>query len=390
MLLKKIETSDDIFNIAKVSSNDDGIARRIKEAYDLVGHNGLVDTKISLNDREEIIFKKGIELDKGFINPLFGMNQQKVEIVAPILLVIKGHLSSFQTIQEVIINANLANRDVIIFAVDFAKETIIEPLIKSMYAEGENKHLNINVQLLTGMSFGKRQLDILDDIATIFNVTPFDSILSNEINLKKHTVELSEDYSFIISNNKTIINLPEDWSSSDNKRVTELELKLKEETSFHEIEKLEERLSILKGCKATITYHANSEAESDEIRDRIDDALNSVKASISEGYILGGSCALDYIVKTAYVKSREEIIDLVCSDEDVTDGYFELLLETFKNIHSLLLSNTDKISFMDDLYERRSAIENITDVIINSSPEENLLYNVRTEKFENGFEFRYY
>jgi chaperonin GroEL len=54
----------------------------------------------------------------------------------------------------------------------------------------------------------------------------------------------------------------------------------------------------MKGGVGIIKVGGASEVEVGEIKDRITDALNSTKAAISEGIVVGGGCALLYSSKT--------------------------------------------------------------------------------------------
>lgn len=362
-----IETNDDIYNIAKISSNDTHIASRIAEAYKLVGNNGLVSAKLSLNDLEEIIFKKGISLDKGFVNPLFKPEGSDTrQVYTPVVTIIKEHIEDFSKLQDILQYTISLGRDLVIFAPSFSKAGVIEPLLRELYTKEEDRTIPINIHLLVGSGFGKRQLDILDDLATVFDVEAFDSIKH-----KKLTVDfckLAEDFVFNISNDKTFIDIPDDLDTDSNPRITYLIEQLREEVSYHEREKLEERISILKGCQATITYHAKSEAEAEEIRDRIDDALCSVKAGLTEGFVVGGSRALSFVTNDiAFVPEiYNEFVDCVQSN---------LLDRLLDNVHSI-----NCLPFI----ERIMSIREIKDELKSSSVD--TVYDVKNRDYVNAFE----
>lgn len=59
-------------------------------------------------------------------------------------------------------------------------------------------------------------------------------------------------------------------------------------------EKFIERIAKFKGGIAIIKAAGRSEIEMNEKRDRIEDAVHSVRAAIEEGTVIGGGCALLY------------------------------------------------------------------------------------------------
>lgn len=367
---KFIKDNNDIYNIAKISSNDVEIASRIAEAYKLVGNNGLVTTKLSLNDLEEIIFKRGITLDKGFVNPLFKPEGRDfITVDSPIVTVIKEHIEDFSKLQGILHSAVNMQKDLVIFAPTFSKAGIIETVLRELYCKTEDRTIPINIHLLVGSGFGKRQLDILDDIATVFQINAFDNIKYEK--LTSEFCVLADGFKFNIYLDKVFIDIPEDYDTSENPRITQLTEQLKNEVSYHEKEKLEERISILKGCQATITYHAKSEAEAEEIRDRIDDALCSVKAGLTEGFVIGGSRALNFVAGDIF------------SSENGEDMYIEFIDYVQTNLLNLLLENVHRINCLDTV-KKYLAKQNIIDTLKES--DDKTVYDVRNEDFVDAEE----
>merc|ERR1712232_171901 len=68
-------------------------------------------------------------------------------------------------------------------------------------------------------------------------------------------------------------------------------------SSEYEKDKLKERLSKLSGGVAVIKVGGASEVEVQEVKDRLNDALNATRAAVEEGIVPGGGCALLYASK---------------------------------------------------------------------------------------------
>merc|ERR1712050_277698 len=65
-------------------------------------------------------------------------------------------------------------------------------------------------------------------------------------------------------------------------------------TSEYEKDKMKERLAKISGGVAVIKVGGASEVEVNEIKDRLNDALNATKAALEEGIVPGGCSALLY------------------------------------------------------------------------------------------------
>merc|ERR1712232_129379 len=81
--------------------------------------------------------------------------------------------------------------------------------------------------------------------------------------------------------------------------------------SEYEKDKLKERLAKLSGGVAVIKVGGASEAEVNEVKDRLNDALNATRAALEEGIVPGGGTALLYASNTL------DTLELVNFDQNV-------------------------------------------------------------------------
>merc|ERR1712010_196132 len=68
-------------------------------------------------------------------------------------------------------------------------------------------------------------------------------------------------------------------------------------SSEYEKDKMKERLAKLSGGVAVIKVGGASEVEVNEVKDRLNDALNATKAALEEGIVPGGGSALLYAAR---------------------------------------------------------------------------------------------
>ena len=81
-------------------------------------------------------------------------------------------------------------------------------------------------------------------------------------------------------------------------RVAQIRQAIDETTSDYDREKLQERLAKLAGGVAVIYVGAPTETEMKEKKDRVEDALNSTRAAVEEGIVVGGGAALLHAVSS--------------------------------------------------------------------------------------------
>merc|ERR1711865_225519 len=67
--------------------------------------------------------------------------------------------------------------------------------------------------------------------------------------------------------------------------------------SEYEKDKLKERLAKLSGGVAVLKVGGASEVEVNEVKDRLNDALNATKAALEEGIVPGGGSALIFATR---------------------------------------------------------------------------------------------
>merc|ERR1719503_213462 len=77
-------------------------------------------------------------------------------------------------------------------------------------------------------------------------------------------------------------------------RCEQIEGAIAATSSDYEKDKLKERLAKLSGGVAVIQVGGSSEVEVNEVKDRLNDALNATKAALEEGIVPGGGTALLY------------------------------------------------------------------------------------------------
>jgi chaperonin GroEL len=120
-------------------------------------------------------------------------------------------------------------------------------------------------------------------------------LISEDIGVQLETLELDDlgtaKRVTIDKENTTIIE-GSGKKSDVQGRISQIRSQIEQTTSDYDKEKLQERLAKLTGGVAVINVGGATEAEVNERKARVEDALNATRAAVEEGIVPGGGVAL--------------------------------------------------------------------------------------------------
>jgi len=332
----KVKGDKFIKDIATISANnDDSIGQLVAEAFKKVGNNGVVKLKASPTSESFLTHIKGFEFDRGLIANFFSTSVDTVEAElkkSPLILITDLDIKSLNDfgvnsdnkigLFEEIIEEG---RDLLIICNNI--ETL--PITSFFQLKQEQ---SINFVPVKAPEFGSRRNDILEDIA----IATGGKFISETKGMKLKDVTFDDlgeaGIINITEDNTTILEGKGDKKSIKN-RVKSINTKLKSETDEYAVTKLEERLAKLTKGVAIINVGANSEIEFKEIKDRIEDALNAVKAAITYGVVAGGGVALLHydLPATDFIVDKEEMIGANIVIESLDAPFKEIINNSGEN-----------------------------------------------------------
>jgi chaperonin GroEL len=205
--------------------------------------------------------------------------------------------------------------------------------------------------------FGDIRKDMLEDIAVVCGATLFTSEVNNS--LRNLTVkDLGQARRVIISRSSTSIIDGVGTQDAVDERVKQIKVQLNQKKlETFEYAALKQRLSALSGAVAVLSVGGLSESEVREKKDRVEDAINAVKAAVEEGIVPGGGAALLHCVKDLKAFRREPMMteELVGVDiilKAVTAPFKQVLANSGEEHHSYMekiISSKNKTCGFDAL-----------------------------------------
>jgi len=299
----KVETHEDIVNVATISSRDPEIGNLIAEVIKEVGKDGVVTVEESktLGLSKEIV--KGLQFDRGYVSPYMITNPEKMEAVLedPYIIITDNKISSIQDILPLLDKIlQTGKKDILIIADDVTGEALATLVVNKIRGI-------LNVVAVKAPGFGDRRKELLGDIAIVTG----GKVISEELGLKLDKVnieDLGEARRIVVDKDKTTIVEGKGDKDEIEKRIKQIKKELEITESDFDKEKLQERLAKLSGGVAVIKVGAPTEVEQKEKQHRVDDAVRATKAALEEGIVPGGGVAL--------LRALQSLKDLKVSEED--------------------------------------------------------------------------
>src|SRR5699024_4424101 len=144
-----------------------------------------------------------------------------------------------------------------------------------------------NAVAVKAPGFGDRRKAMLEDIAILTG----GEVISEDkgLELKNASInQLGRASKVVVTKDDTTIVEGSGDPTAITSRVAEIRTQSEETTADFDREHVQERLARLAGGVAVIKVGAASEAELQERKKRMEDALNSARAEVGEGVVFGG------------------------------------------------------------------------------------------------------
>jgi chaperonin GroEL len=283
---KKVETQQEIAQVATISSNnDEEIGQIIAKAMERVGKDGTITIEEAKGFVTSLDVVEGMNFDRGYLSAYFMTNPETQEAIledAYILIhekkvaVIKDLIPILQQVAE-------SGKSLLIIAEDVEGEALATLVVNRLRA-------GLKICAVKAPGFGDRRKAMLEDIAVLTG----GQMISEELGQKLEHVTLE-----MLGSAKKIVVSKEDTTiiegKGDQKKIKErtalIKRQIDESESDYDREKLQERLAKLSGGVGVISVGAATEVEMKEKKDRVEDAQHATKAAVEEGILPGGGVA---------------------------------------------------------------------------------------------------
>jgi chaperonin GroEL len=303
---QKIQGEKEIAEIATASaSGSKEVGEKISEAFIKVGKEGVISIEEAKGIETTIEVVEGMAFDRGYQSAYFCTNTEKriCEMENPKILVTDAKITSAHDLLPLLQETASKGLSLLIIADDIEGEALSTLVINRLRG-------TLNVCTVKAPGFGDRRKSLLQDIATLTGAT----FVTEEagLTLKDTTLDiLGSSEKVVVSKDKTTLINGSGTEEAIQQRLLQIEAEIKNTTNSYDLEKLQERKAKLSGGVALIRVGAPTEPALKQSKQLFEDSLNSTKAALEEGIVVGGGMALlraSKKVEKSLQLSKEEAI----------------------------------------------------------------------------------
>ena len=287
----KVETKQEIAQVASISASDKRIGELIADAMEKVGNDGVITVEEGKTMKTELSVVEGMQFDRGYCSAYMVTDTDKMEAVLddPYILITEKKISNIQDILPILEPIAQSGKKLLIIAEDVEGDALANLILNKLRGV-------LNSVAVKAPGFGDRRKAMLQDIAILTG----GQVISDELgmDLKDTTIDMLGTARQVKVNkeNTVIVGGAGDQNEIKN-RIKSIKAQIEETTSDYDKEKLQERLAKLAGGVALISVGAATEVEMKEAKMRIEDALAATRAAVEEGIVAGGGVALLNVTK---------------------------------------------------------------------------------------------
>ena len=314
-----------VAEVATISAGDAEIGNLIADVMEAIGKDGVVTVEEGQGLMLEKEVVEGFTFDRGFVSPYMVTDTGRMEAVydKPAIVITDKKVSSIQEFLPLLEKlAQSGKKDLVLIAEDVDGEalgTLILNRLKGVF----------NTVAIKAPAFGDRRKDMLNDIAILTGaevITEDRGMTFENVGLEvvgsARKVIVTKDESTIIEGGGS--------AAEVQTRIKQINNQIEAATSEYDKENLEKRRAALSGKVAVIKVGGATETEIEEKKFRVDDAVNAVKAALSDGIVPGGGVTL--------INLTNAITVVATDDASVTAGR-QLLIKALEQPFRILLAN---------------------------------------------------
>ncbi|MFH1359555.1 MAG: chaperonin GroEL [Candidatus Omnitrophota bacterium] len=290
--LKKLSKDIDNKNVKEVeqvatiaANNDLAIGKKIAEAIEKVGKDGVITVEESKTMETELKLVEGMQFDQGYLSPYFCTDMEKMECVLenPLILIYEKKVSNIKDILPLLEGVAKSGSPLLIICEEVEGEALATLVVN-------NIRKTLSCSAVKAPGYGDRRKSMIEDIAILTG----GKAITEDLGIKLENIkiqDLGRAKKVKIDKENTTIVEGAGKTVDINGRINQIKKQIEGTDSSYDKEKLQERLAKLSGGVAVINVGAATESEMKEKKARVEDALHATRAAVEEGIVPGGGVA---------------------------------------------------------------------------------------------------
>jgi chaperonin GroEL len=299
-----------LLDVATVSSNNKEIGEFIYNIIKEISIYGAIEIKNSNATKDRIEMVKGLKVSKGYYAPHFVNDLVKMQWKHKEVCIVL-YDDTVRAFADVIPYINEVEGRPILFIVNEVEPTVLQTMITAKITNPSK----LNIMFIEHDGFGDRRTEIMNDIAAMTGATRASNDVAGTIGFANEVIV--DEWNTSILGGDMVKGLVDELIIETNEKMNNLEIEEMDKRYY------KRRLANLKGGVAVIYVGGITEVEMKEKKDRIEDAVEAVKAAIDRGVSIGGGYT--------FIKCYQDIIDRnLCNENELI--IIKSILEPFNQL----------------------------------------------------------
>lgn len=284
---RQVTRSEDIARVGAIAANsDETIGRLVARAMARAGADGVVSVEGGNSLATVLDHVRGMRFEQGYVSPYFMTDAEttRCELRNPYVLVCEARIEHHEPLLKLLEASVRAQKPLLIIAEDITGDAL-QTLVTSKVKGG------LRVAASKAPLFGDRRAAVMDDIAVV---------TGGRLISERKGETLARAGPEVLGRARRAVLTPSDTTIIDGRgepralarRCDEIRHRIPEAVSDYDRDYLRKRLARLSGGVAVIRAGGATEAEIGERAQRIESAVNAVRAAAAEGILSGGGAAL--------------------------------------------------------------------------------------------------
>jgi len=321
--VKNIEQLEGILKTSVGKKMNAELLQTVEKVLPQIQRDGLVFVEENIIPENEIEIVEGVELDRGYASSYFVTDLKSFEVMYdnPYILITSQPIISLNQIRNVIEFVKQNNKPLVLIVEEINKE-----ILSTLVLNNIQKKLKIVVIRYNAIKFLKTGM--LEDLSTL---THSNYILpTSKKNIIDITIEdLGQAEKVIVKKDKATFFLSKFSKVIAKRRINELNRELLIAETDDEKITFKTRIARLSGHITKIKVGISNRYEIIEQRQKVENAMNTIRSSLEEGILPGGG--------SFYLFLREEIknwsfLNLIGDEYFATNIVMEALVRPFKEL----------------------------------------------------------
>ncbi len=316
-LSKPVKGRAEIAQVGTISANNDSsIGNLLADAMEKVGKDGVITVEEAKGIETTLTVVEGMQFDKGYLSPYFITDAQnmQVNLEDAYILIHEKKISSMKELLPLLEKIASSGKPFLIISEDVDGEALATLVVNKLRGV-------LSCVAVKAPGFGDRRKAMLEDIAVLTR----GRAITEDLGLKLENIgieDLGRAKQILIDKDNTTIIQGAGKKVDIQARIAQIKNQIEQTTSNYDKEKLSERLAKLAGGVAVVRVGAATEAEMNEKKARVEDALHATRAAVEEGIVPGGG-----VVFIRTIKALEEPRKKAKGDEKVGVDIIARILE---------------------------------------------------------------